>query len=294
MSIQNREYVRESMRNGSFGPSFPTASMLSKVILVTAVVYVLQIILKASSGNSVVTEWLQLNGNDLLFRGQIWRLITYAFVHDVQSPLHIVMNMITLYSVGRILTNLVGEREFLFFYLTSAVFAGICSVAFYTLMGMHPGILGASGAVYAVFCVVAMHYPRQKVLLFGALPIEMRWLLAAFVAMDAVPMLMNLSASTRVAHSAHLGGLLFGFLYVRLAMNLSLGWDRIAGRVRAKRKKAAALRIFAPVETPESNLSEQMDQILAKISREGEASLTQRERNILTQASRQLRKERTT
>ncbi|MFN9717089.1 MAG: rhomboid family intramembrane serine protease [Planctomycetota bacterium] len=294
MSIQNREYVRDRIRGGTSGSSLPTASLLSKLIGLTVFVYILQIVLKAQNGGSILTEWMSLNSDDLYFRGQIWRLLTYAFVHNVQSPMHLVMNMITLYSVGRMLTNLVGERELLFFYLASAVFAGICSVAFYTLMGMHPGILGASGAVYAVFCVVAMHYPRQQVLLFGTFPIEMRWLLAAFAAIDAVPTLMNLSASTQVAHSAHLGGLLFGFLYVRMGMNLSLGWDRIAGRVRSRKKKPSGLRIFAPPDVPESRLAEQMDEILEKISRDGERSLTLRERNLLTQASRQLRKDRMT
>ena len=291
MGIQNREYVREGSRTGSFGLSIQAPTVLTRLIGVTVVVYVLQLLLNSPTAGSVITNWLQLTGEDLYFRGQIWRLLTYAFAHNLQSPLHLLFNMMTLYTIGRMVTHLLGEREFLWFYLTSAVFAGICSVAFYTLMGQHPAIIGASGAVYAVFCVVAMHYPRQKVYLFGALPIEMRWLLVAFVAMDALPILSTFSASSRVAHSAHLGGLLFGFLYVRSAMNLTRGWDRLVGRITT-RNRSRSLKIFAPVDTPESSLDHQMDMILAKISRQGEASLTARERNILTQASRQLRKDR--
>lgn len=289
MSIQNREYVREGSRTGSFGPAIQAPAVLTRLIGVTVVVYVLQLLLNSRAEGSVFTNWLQLTSDDLYFRGQVWRLLTYAFVHSVQSPLHLLFNMMTLYAVGRMVTNLLGGREFLWFYLTSAVFAGMCSVVFYTLIGQHPSIIGASGAVYAVFCVAAMYYPRQKVYLFGALPVEMRWLLAGFVAMDALPMLA--SSSTGVAHSAHLGGLLFGFLYARMSMNLTRGWDRLVGRITT-RNRSRSLKIFAPVDTPESSLDHQMDLILAKISRSGEASLTARERNILTQASRQIRKDR--
>ena len=289
MGIQNREYVRGGSRAGSFGPAIQAPTVLTKLIGVTVVVYVLQLLLNSRVDGSVVTNWLQLTSDDLYFRGQVWRLLTYAFVHSIQSPLHLLFNMMTLYAVGRMVTNLLGGREFLWFYLTSAVFAGMCSVVFYTLIGQQPSIIGASGAVYAVFCVAAMYYPRQKVHLFGALPVELRWLLAGFVAMDALPMLA--SSSTGVAHSAHLGGLLFGFLYARMSMNLTRGWDRLVGRITT-RNRSRSLKIFAPVDTPESSLDHQMDMILAKISRSGEASLTARERNILTQASRQIRKDR--
>ena len=289
MGIQNREYVRAGSRTGSFEAMIQPPAVLTQLIGVTVVVYVLQLLLNSRAEGSVITNWLQLTSSDLYFRGQVWRLLTYAFVHSIQSPLHLLFNMMTLYAVGRMVMNLLGGREFLWFYLTSAVFAGMCSVVFYTLMGQQPSIIGASGAVCAVFCVAAMYYPRQKVYLFGALPVEMRWLLVGFVAMDVLPMLA--SSSTGVAHRAHLGGLLFGFLYARMSMNLTRGWDRLAGRFTT-RNRSRSLKIFAPVDTPESSLDHQMDMILAKISRSGEASLTARERNILTQASRQIRKDR--
>jgi membrane associated rhomboid family serine protease len=289
MGIQNREYVRGGSRTGSFEAAIQAPAVLTRLIGVTVVVYVFQLLLNSRAEGSVFTNWLQLTSDDLYFRGQVWRLLTYAFVHSVQSPLHLLFNMMTLYAVGRMVTNPLGGREFLWFYLTSAVFAGMCSVVFYTLIGQQPSIIGASGAVYAVFGIAAMYYPRQKVYLFGALPVEMRWLLAGFVVMDALPMLA--SSSTGVAHSAHLGGLLFGFLYARMSMNLTRGWDRLVGRITT-RNRSRSLKIFAPSDTPESSLDHQMDMILAKISRSGEASLTARERNILTQASRQLRKDR--
>lgn len=292
MGIENREYLRDEYDDG------PTrlvrrapASMLVKLIGLTVVVFVLQLLMKNSAGESSITQWLQLVGEDVYRRGQVWRLLTYAFCHAESMPLHLIFNMVALYAVGSMLIQLTGEREFLWFYLASAVFAGICSLVFYTLIKRHPSILGASGAVYAVFCVVAMHYPRQSILLFGVIPIEMRWLLAIYIGMDVLPIVSGLTDVTRVAHSAHLGGLLFGYLYFKWNMRLTRWWDQFAGRVAMKRR-ARNLKIFAPSVPPESNLEAQMDEILEKISREGEASLTARERNILTQASRKLRKDR--
>ncbi len=124
------------------------------------------------------------------------------------------MNMYGLHMIGSQLVHRTGEREFLWFYLASAVFAGICSLAFYTLLGTSTRVIGASGAVLAIYMMYAMLYPRQIFYFFGAFPIEARWLITILVAMDAIPLMMQLAnrnLGTGVAHSAHLGGLLFGF-----------------------------------------------------------------------------------
>lgn len=269
---------------------------------VTVAVFVLQLMTSGKSNGqpgaspSLVQEWLALDFDNVMTRGQIWRLLTYAFCHDQSNLLHIVFNMIVLYSIGGVLRQLLGDREFLWFYLVAAVFAGMCSLAFYRLIGISAQIIGASGATMGVFCLVALHYPRQKVLLMGIIPIEFRWLLAAFVAIDTVPMisqvaaaLQNRQADNEVANSAHIGGLIFGYLYFRWNMRITRWWDQFAGRI-ATRRRRSKLRVFTEAPEPESNLSSQVDDILDKISREGEASLTSRERNILAQASRQYRK----
>jgi membrane associated rhomboid family serine protease len=285
MGIENREYLRNDYQDGPQRASFTSVSILVKLIVATVAVFILQLLFYDRATGSTVTQWLQLTGPDLYQRGQVWRLVTYAFCHDENLILHLIFNMMMLYFAGGMLLHLLGEREFLWFYLASAVFAGICSVAYYAIVRESPSIVGASGAVFAVFCAVTLHYPRRVVLLFGVVPLEMRWLLVISV---ALPVFL----APNSAHSAHIGGVLFGAMYVRLHMNLTRWWDLFAGRVAMRRRNKGKLKIFAPPAPPDSNLEVQMDQILAKISREGEASLTARERNILTQASRQLRKDR--
>jgi len=297
MGLENREYLRDGYDDnvGSFRrPSSKPMTLI--IVIVTVAVFVLQLMTSRPGSTSLVQEWLSLDFDHVVFKGQIWRLLTYAFCHDQANLFHIIFNMMVLYSIGGVLRELLGDREFLWFYLVAAVFAGICSLAFYRLVQINAQIIGASGATMAVFCLVALHYPRQKVLLMGIIPIEFRWLLAAFVAIDTLPMIsqvmaafQNRATSSQIANSAHIGGLVFGFLYFRWHMRITRWWDQFAGRITSRRKRGQ-LRVFTETPEPESNLSVQVDGILEKISREGEASLTSRERNILAQASRQYRK----
>ncbi len=308
MGLDNREYLRdEGGYDDGYGqrPARPPMSIVVKVVIATAVVFVLQLMMGQGRISSPVTDWLALDAEPL-FHGQIWRLLTYAFCHSRHNPLHIIFNMYILWMLGREVSRLTGEREFLWFYLVSAVFAGIVSVCFYELMGLPATIIGASGAVNAVFLLFAMHYPRQKLYLFGVIGVEVRWLLAAFVAFDAFPVVMTilqgrdaairnaaeqaLQGNQMTANSAHLGGLLFGYLYFRWNMRLTRWWDGVAGRAAQIKRPKSSLKVYNPTSTPEPDLSSRVDEILDKISREGEASLTSRERRILTQASEQLKK----
>jgi membrane associated rhomboid family serine protease len=305
MGIQNRDYLKDEpgWNGGGYGANWQSKSQVVKLIIVTAAVFLLQILTSRSADGSAVTDWLSLEAGPLFRQGQIWRLLTYAFCHSQRDLLHIVMNMYMLYVIGTVVCSLTGDREFFWFYICSAIFAGICSVSFYVIQGIDQVtrqdddvmIIGASGAVMAVFMLFALHYPRQKMLMFGIVPIEVRWLLALYVVFDGWPVLKMLAGgavTSRVAHSAHLGGLLFGYLYFRWNMRICLWWDSFAGRLPKFRRSSKNLRVFNPEAQPAADISEKVDEILEKISREGEASLTARERNILTQASRKLRKDR--
>ncbi len=300
MGIESREYLRDDDDGGwGGGPSSAPApmSMVTKIIIVTAIVYLLQLFSGSQRAVSVVTEWSYLSG-ERLFSGQVWRLLTYAFVHSEDSLLHIVFNMLMLYFLGRAAIRLTGEREFVWFYCASAVFAGICSVCFYMVIGQDRPVVGASGAVLAVFMLFTMHYPRQKLAVFGVLEIETRWLLAIYVVVDALPVINELmggqpATEDRVAHSTHLGGLLFAWLYVRWNMNITAWWDRTVSRTAGgARRKKSGLKVFNPESQPEPDLSKRVDEILKKISEHGEESLTSRERRILRQASEQMKKRR--
>ena len=271
-------------------------SVVAKIIILTVGVFLLQLLTKRPQGDSLAFEWLAIE-RDLVFSyGQIWRLLTYAFIHSETQLLHIGCNMLGLFFLGRIVAQTLGEREFLWVYLTSAVFSGIVQASSMAIF-RSPGqdwALGASGAVCAVFILFALHYPRMKLYFFGVLPIEARWLLFAAVAWDGLGFLglvpsLFAGDGAKVGHAAHLGGLAFGFLYFQWNMNLSRWWDQFSGRRREVSKPRSNLRVYNPGSQPEVDYSVKIDDILAKISTQGEASLTDRERRILTQASQHLK-----
>ncbi len=297
MGLDSRDYLHNDFDDRRVTRPM---SVVTRIIIVTAIVFLFQVITEGGArgvaGDGFIERWLVLH-SDGLFQGHVWKLLTYAFLHDTRDVLHLVLNMFILYMMGRVTVPLVGEREFVWFYCASAIFAGICSVLFYRFLKIDPGVIGASGAVLAVFTLFALHYPRQRLYLFGVLPVEARWLLAAYVVFDSLPVISALSRGqlgvSGTAHSAHVGGILFAWLYFRQNMRFTRWWDRFAGRAEASfRARKTRLKVFNPKSDPEPDLSERVDEILAKISREGEASLTPRERRILRQASEQMKNRR--
>ncbi len=291
MGFEDRDYYRDPEWQPAGGGG---KSVIHWLIGLCVVVFIGQNI-----GSLRVTEWLALTTDDTLSHWQLWRLVTYAFCHGTKDLLHLVFNMMCLWFFGRTLLERLGSREFIVFYLMASVVAGL------SYLGLQLGFLhersqvvGASGAVMAVMAVFAMWYPRQQVLLMGLIPIEIRWLVAAYVVFDTVPVwsaLRGQDARDGVAHAAHLGGLLFGFAYVLFELRLS-SWLSVRHvpawwRERERRK---SVRLYSPESegeeaSPENDLDEKVDDILRKIHEHGEASLTARERKVLSEASRRYR-----
>ncbi len=298
MGIQDRSYTRSSsgpQRPSNSGVAQPR-SIVTKIILATVGVFVLQMLTRTPHGSSLISDWFAIE-RDLVFQsGQIWRLLTYAFCHSEAQLSHVLFNMLALYFLGRIVAQTVGQREFLWLYMAAAVFSGIVQTSVMAIF-RSPGqdwVFGASGAVSAVFMLFTLHYPRVKLHLFGIIPVEARWLLAVVAGYDALGFLglapaVFVPAGAKIGHAAHLGGLVFGFLYFRWDMNLTLWWDRFAKRAREAKPPRQNIKLFNPGTQPEVDYSDKVDDILAKISRDGEASLTPRERRILTQASEHMK-----
>jgi hypothetical protein len=152
----------------------------------------------------------------------------------------------------------------------------------------------------AVLVVMAMIYPTRQLLIFFVIPLELRWVVWLYVALDMYPLLMELSQGggffTGVAHGAHLGGMLYGFLYKYFDFRwdrLTAGWTGFRRRVRVARSN---VKLYSPPDdhhdAPPENLDAQVDAILGKITREGEASLTDAEREVLKAASRKYKDRR--
>jgi membrane associated rhomboid family serine protease len=258
---------------------------------------------------SVVQEWLELDTNKVC-KGQIWRLITSAFCHNRLDLLHILFNMLGLIWFGIALEQMYGSREFLLFYLASALISSLSYVALDLYTGRSVPAIGASGAVMGVLMLFACHFPLHTIRIWYVFPIEMRWLVLLYVAYDLHPILLELSGDrvvTGIAHAAHLGGLAFGYVYWKQRIRLSPWLDRFENfRWRRIFKRNPGLKIHQPSSqetsqsvrrSPTANshrltvaaTDDPLDSILRKISREGRDSLTPDELLTLESESRRLR-----
>ncbi len=209
-----------------------------------------------------------------------WTLITYMFLHA--DLMHLGFNMFGLFFFGRRLEDRLGGRNFLWLYFLS----GITGALLYSPFNPWMPMVGASGAVYGVLMGCAMYWPRQVIHLFGVVPAEMRVIVAV---LTVVSLYLGWVGGGNVAHFAHLGGFLGGFLYLKW-------WERRspAAQFRAKaspKKKTAAStadiqrwqRIRREDMHPVNH--EELDRILDKISSDGVASLTPDEREFLERFS---------
>src|SRR5437899_4465120 len=162
------------------------------------------------------TEVMQLD-SQAVCNGQVWRLLTNAFMHA--DPMHILFNMLFLWWFGTDVEDLYGPVEFLTFYLTAAVVAGLAFVAAWKAgLGNSPFAVGASGAIMAVVVVCACHYPSRVIWVFGLVPMPI-WLFVLF-AVGKDWMTFASQTRTNIGVSAHLGGAIFGYAYYKLHWRL--------------------------------------------------------------------------
>ena len=138
-----------------------------------------------------------------------WQLVTYAFLHA--GVTHILFNMLGLYSFGSDLERIWGSRRFLFYYMTCAIAAGATQLVFAAATGSVYPTVGASGAVFGLLLGFALLFPHRTVLLLFP-PIPMKAPIFAIV-YGVIELYLGVTGTAEgVAHFAHLGGMLGGFL----------------------------------------------------------------------------------
>lgn len=315
MGIYDREYYRGE--GSGFLSSFTDRGKVCKyLILANIVLFVLQLVTLESDpetgrrGLGVISDWLALNSHEVL-RGQVWRLLTYAFLHDPYNLFHILFNMLFLWWFGTDVEDLYGPREFLAVYLVSAVLGGIgfvlTAVAFPMLGGF---CVGASGAVMAVMVLCALHFPNRTILLFFFLPVPI-WAFVLFeVGFNTYEMYQSMvshAPMSGTAVSVHLAGAAFAYLYYKRHWRLLDLWAKVRSwqrsrsqpRLRVYREEPerttvpAAASVAPPVaHEVDEHLEAKLDAVLEKVARSGRDSLTESERQILHRASEIYRRRR--
>src|ERR1700735_5526378 len=157
--------------------------------------------------------YLALTPVDVVKYFFVWQLVTYAFLH--QGFGHIIWNMLALWMFGADIERVWGTRRFVQFYFFCAIGAGICVViANYILPWGNPNIptIGSSGAIFGILLAYAMMYPDRSILWGFLIPIKVKYFVAII---GAIAFLSSFQVNNGVSEFAHLGGLFFGYLFMR-------------------------------------------------------------------------------
>jgi len=144
---------------------------------------------------------------------ELWQLLSYSFLHG--SLLHLMFNMLALYTFGRDVERLFGSQWYLQFYFASVVAAALSHLVVTAWMGAPPyPTVGASGGVYGVLLAYGIYFPRRTVLLlFPPIPMPARVFVVLFAALELYFGVTGTASG--IAHFAHLGGMLGGWLMIR-------------------------------------------------------------------------------
>ena len=218
--------------------------------------------------------WLTLFGlvPSSVFGGfRLWQLATYMFLH--LGLWHLVLNMLMLWFFAPAIESNWGRRQFLFYYFLCGIGAGLCS--WVTAFRSSIPVIGASGAIFGILVAYAMMFPETVILLFFIFPMKIRHAVLVLAGINLLGALSQPNAG--IAYFAHLGGGLFGYLYLKsewLRRQLSY-WSAFDIRSWRREKKTAKQ------ESRREDLERQADRILDKVSKCGIDSLSGKERKIL-------------
>ncbi len=198
----------------SFGP--PLTPMVKKLIIITSAAFVLTYIPAQIFQSSVVDYayyWFALQPDLVLHRFYLWQLVTYLFLHG--GWFHIIFNMFALWMFGCDLESKWGSRKFLVYYFLTGAGAGLLDVVLNSIFrpGIPTATIGCSGAVYGLLLAYGMLFPERIIYLYMVIPLKAKWFV---VGMGAIEFISSFGdTGSGVSHFAHLGGMLFGFLYLR-------------------------------------------------------------------------------
>lgn len=227
-----------------------------------------------------------------------WTMLTYMFLHD--GFLHLAFNMLMLFFFGPAVEERLGGSSFGLFYFTCGFGGAVVS-----LLLESPGssiyIVGASGAILGVALAFALFWPNAPIYIFPLpVPIKVKWLVGFLVVVNLF--MARASVNTGIAWSTHVGGLLFGFIYiaseervVRRSRQVMIKPLRTSERRRRKEKVGAKQqqKQAAPdnVQSIHKKRDDDLDRVLDKISESGIESLTPSERTLLEEESQKLRRD---
>jgi membrane associated rhomboid family serine protease len=188
------------------------------LIIVNTALYVLQYLGGPAMYNTLQPLFLVPDWVVHKFPFYIWQLFTYMFFHG--STLHLLLNMLVLWMFGTPIEQDWGTRRFLRFYFLSGIVAGMCDVALHAVLGQwNTSTIGASGAIYGLLAAFGVLYADAPVLMFLLFPMKAKHMVLIFAGIEFLATLgMMFGPASGVSSIAHLGGMAFGYLYLKRSL----------------------------------------------------------------------------
>jgi membrane associated rhomboid family serine protease len=295
---------------------FRYGSDLIRIILVNIAVFLvinlvhLILFFAQKQGSFELTNWLSLYAAPAKQLYQPWGLLTYMFVHE--GFWHILWNMLGLYWFGQILQDMIGRPKILPLYLFGGISGGLLYILAYNTLPVFSDVvgqatcIGASAAVMAVVLAAATIAPNVEFRLFLIGSVKIKWIALVYVVMDII----NIQNNNAGGHIAHLGGALFGFVFIRqlqrgndLTKPFYTVSDFFSGLFSKKSKlKVSYKKEYAytsekqqksntqqrgKTDTDRISKQERLDAILDKINRSSYDSLSKEEKDFLFKISQE-------
>jgi len=202
------------------GPVPPT---LKAVMLIAAGGFLLQFLIRLLGGLEAEHSFIKLFGLYIPYfrHGAVFQLFTFHFLHG--GLLHLGFNLLMLWMFAGELELLWGRRKFIIYLAITGVGAGLCQLMVSLFAQLSAPVIGISGIVYGILMAYGILFPNRTVLLFFVIPMKIKHMVIGLVFIELY-LGLDPAAQTNIAHFAHLGGMIFGFLFLR--------WDTLFMRLR--------------------------------------------------------------
>lgn len=187
-------------KRGGFFSGASLSSAVRMLIAWNTILFLLQFVFRGRM-EALLGLW-----PDGVLHGEIWRLVSYMFLHG--GFVHLFLNMLALWMFGSDLEYLWGTKRFTIYYFFCGIGAGITTVLLSKSM-----TIGASGAIYGLLLAFGVTYPNRPILLYFILPIPAKYFVILYGGIELLATVFDRGSG--VAHVAHLGGLVFGFFFLK-------------------------------------------------------------------------------
>jgi len=283
------DQIRDTFRQGT--TLIKLVYINAAVFLFIKIMQVLAFLFGFVGISEMLLQWLAVPADLGTLITRPWTLFTYMFLHE--GFLHILFNLLWLYVFGRIFLMYLSQKKLVSVYLVGGLSGAVLYILSFNLFPAFQEMvplsiaLGASASVMAIVLAIAVYVPNFSISLLLIGNVKLKYIAIFVVVLD----ILSIPSSNSGGHIAHLGGALFGYLYItqlRKGRNITRSFDRVMDNLFAMFKPRPKFRVThkRPMTDVEYNKwkvrhQEQIDHILEKIAKNGYESLTKEEKEIL-------------